>query len=137
MAAPPPPTKPFSSDEDATAKNGQLVDVRTPEQFDDLVATHPLVCVDFMALWCRKCKYLLPRMRKLAVAHPSVLFCTVDVNSVAKLPKRFEIAKMPTFVLLRNGEVVQTFIGGSSPEKVALQLEDIVKKYVTSSSETN
>lgn len=137
MAAPPPQTRPFSSDEDATAKDGQLVDVRTPEQFDDILATHSLVCVDFMALWCRKCKYLLPRMRKLAVAHPSVLFCTVDVNSVAKLPKRFEIAKMPTFILLRNGEIVQTLIGGASPEKVAQQLGDIVKKYVASSSETN
>lgn len=82
-----------------------------------------------MASWCRKCLYLLPRLRKLGLQFPNVYLCSVDVNKVARLPKQFEITKMPTFIFFRGDRQVGTLIGGASPQNVATQLQSAVEKY--------
>lgn len=114
---------------------GVVHELLTPEQYDRLACVAAqsghLLVVDFMAAWCRKCIYLLPKLRKLAKARPETYFCAVDVNKVHRLPREFEIKNMPTFVLVRDGREVGRFVGGAAPGKVAKQLEDVVDKFVT------
>lgn len=123
-----------NADNQSVLTPGHVIEITTPEQFDLVCeqASHSkaLMVVDFMAKWCRKCKYLLPRMRKLADKHPDVCFCTVDVNAVARLPRQFSIAKMPTFIFIRDGAPVHTFIGGASAQQAAAQLDALVDKHV-------
>lgn len=107
--------------------------IATPEQFDVLRATAAesgaLLVADFMASWCRKCIYLLPRMRKAGEKFPHVYFCSVDVNKVRRLPKEFSIDKMPTFVFLRGNKRVATLIGGAQPQQVAKSLMELIEMY--------
>lgn len=70
-------------------------------------------------------------MRKLALRHCNVYFCTVDVNAVERLPRQFCITKMPTFVFLKQGETVHSFIGGSGAQQVAEQLDTLVDKFAS------
>lgn len=140
IAAPAPRAAPSPSPQHAggageserTFEPGIVYDIRTPEEFDRLQEEcnnrDVLLVADFMAKWCRKCKYLLPRFRKLAAKHTNAMFCTIDVNGVARLPRQFSIAKMPTFIFLKQGEAIETLIGGSSPESVASQLQSTVER---------
>lgn len=108
-------------------------EITTPEEFDRLLdvsrENNTLLVADFMAAWCRKCKYLLPRFRKIATNTPDVYFCTVNVNAVARLPRQYEITKMPTFIFFKNGERARTIIGGGEPPKVAKQLSETMNSY--------
>lgn len=135
VAAPVPSTPTDGSSSASPFQPGQVISVATPDQFDQLTAQAAeqgaLIVADFMAKWCRKCKYLLPRMRKLADKHSHVFFCTVDVNAVARLPRQFEITKMPTFIFLRDGAPIYTYIGGASPQEVANQLDSLVDKHAS------
>jgi thioredoxin 1 len=118
---------------------GAVVAVRTPEEFDALLAAaaagRSLLVVDFHAQWCRKCKYLLPRLRKLATAHPAVYFATVDVNAVARLPREYAIEKMPTFILFRDQKPVREYIGGAEPPVVASALAALVQEYASAEAQ--
>lgn len=116
---------------------GLVHEIVTPDEFDRLldVATQEkaLLVVDFMASWCRKCLYLLPRLKKMGREDfEQVYYCSVDVNKVKRLPKQFEIAKMPTFVYLKNGERVDTVIGAAAPPKVVEAIRAKIEKYATS-----
>lgn len=112
---------------------GVVHEIASPEQFDVLLATSrdagALLVADFMASWCRKCLYLLPRLRKAAAKAQNVYFCTVDVNKVKRLPKEHQIAKMPTFIFFRGGERIETLIGGEAPQKVAEVLTAKIDKF--------
>jgi thioredoxin 1 len=118
---------------EVSAAPGTVITVKSPEQFDSILAasdaSDSLLVVDFHAEWCRKCKYLLPRFRKLSAAHPGVYFATVDVNAVARLPREFSIEKMPTFILFRNKKPVHEFIGGAEPPAVASTLAALVEEH--------
>lgn len=111
---------------------GLVHTVTTPEEFDRLLevatAENALLVADFMASWCRKCLYLLPRLKKLASEYDRVYYCKIDVNKVRRLPKQFAIQKMPTFVFLRGGETVATIVGGAAPPKVAETLRAAIEK---------
>lgn len=146
IAAPAPPSSPTPTPLENIARPSQdtegnvnfepgiVHEIRTPDEFDHLQEecnhNNVLLVADFMAKWCRKCKYLLPRFRKIAASNPNARFCTVDVNAVARLPRQFSIAKMPTFIFLKDGEVIHTLVGGAAPETVAAQLLELVNKAI-------
>lgn len=131
--ATPSPSAPTPANSPDGADLPNLITIRSPEQFDILAAhahtNGTLICLDFMAMWCRKCKYLVPRIRKLAALYPATIFCIVDVNAVRRLPKQFNITKMPTFVFLQHGKVQHTLIGGAAPQQVAKQLDSLIYKF--------
>lgn len=115
---------------------GLVHDVTTPEQFDRLlqVATehNALLVADFMARWCRKCLYLLPKLKKLGLEFSNVYYCSINVNAVNRLPRQFEITKLPTFIFFKKGERVGTIIGGAAPPKVASTLRTTIERHASS-----
>lgn len=115
--------------------SGRVVDIERPEDFDALLeesaAANSLLIADFHAAWCRKCKYLLPRLRKLANEHPDVYFATVDVNKVARLPREFDIQKMPTFIFFSGGEQVEKLIGAAEAGAVVSSLRSTLEKHIS------
>jgi len=112
---------------------GVVHTVESPEQFDALLtaaaSTGGLLVADFMAKWCRKCVYLKARLPKLALDNPAVYFCIIDVNSVARLPREYSIAKMPTFVFIRDKAVLESYVGADEAPQVKRLLRERIEKY--------
>lgn len=69
-------------------------------------------------------------MRKLAAQFPDAYYCTVDVNKVARLPRQFSIANMPTFVFVRAGETLESYVGALEAPAVAKALAERVQTHV-------
>ena len=44
-------------------------------------------------------------------------FCRVDVNAQAALAKRFDLLRIPTSILMHDGEIVQRICGAYSEEE--------------------
>lgn len=122
-----------------TLASGCVHMVEAPEQFDALLAAagpDGLVVADFMAKWCRKCVYLKARLPKLAAENPQTYFCTIDVNHVARLPRQFSIANMPTFVFIRDGQTLESYVGAEDAQTVAAKLRERVAHYNSASTVT-
>lgn len=84
----------------------------TSKTFDDAVADHRIVLVDFWATWCGPCKSMAPDLDQIARESPDdVLIAKVDVDKNKALVDRFGIQSMPTILTFREGEPHSSYVG--------------------------
>jgi thioredoxin 1 len=85
----------------------------TDATFDEeiLNSTVPAM-VDFWAEWCGPCKMVGPVVEELAEAYKGrIKIAKMDVDGNRQTPARFGIRNIPTLILFKDGQVVQTIIG--------------------------
>lgn len=71
------------------------------------------VLVDFWAPWCGPCRAVGPIIDELAEEYKGrVKICKVNVDENPVTAARFGISSIPTMVLIKNGALVETLIGG-------------------------
>ncbi|XP_059616348.1 thioredoxin-2 [Phlebotomus argentipes] len=74
-----------------------------------------LVVVDFFAQWCGPCKMIAPKLEDLANQYTDkAVVLKVDVDECEELAIRYNISSMPTFVFIKNKQVVETFSGANN-----------------------
>ena len=96
-------------------RGGEVTEVKGTGDFDSLVKASKgkLIVVDFTASWCGPCKMIAPAYEELSSEYTESVFCKVDVDEVPDIAQRYEVMAMPTFLFLKNGEVVDRFSGAS------------------------
>ena len=72
-----------------------------------------LVVVDCYASWCGPCRQMAPIFERLASEYPHVVFIKVDVDQVPTLKSELSVWALPTFVFLRYGKKVGSFMGAN------------------------
>ena len=72
-----------------------------------------LVVVDCFADWCGPCKAISPTVDALAAEHPDVVFVKLDVDSCPRTAQRLRVMAMPTFIFLKNGNRLGSFMGAN------------------------
>lgn len=81
-------------------------------EFDEMTKQSGVVLVDFFATWCGPCKMLGPVLEELAAdLDGKMKIVKVDVDSDANLAMRFGIMSVPTMLLFKDGELVNTLQG--------------------------
>ncbi len=81
------------------------------KNFEEAVNTHETLIVDFWATWCGPCRALGPIMEEVSAHYPNVTFAKVDVDSNPDLCAKFKISSIPYVVKIKNGKVVDSFLG--------------------------
>ncbi len=70
-----------------------------------------LVFIDFFAPWCVPFIAIAPLYEKLASIFTEITCVKVDVDESQELVDNFGVRAMPTFVFLKDGEVVKRVEG--------------------------
>ena len=63
-----------------------------------------LVVVDFFAPWCRACKAVFPKFKKLCVENPDVRFLAINFDENKGLARGLGVKVLPFFHFYRGSE---------------------------------
>ncbi|MFA7665224.1 MAG: thioredoxin TrxA [Burkholderiaceae bacterium] len=82
------------------------------------------VLVDYWAEWCGPCKMIAPILDEVARDYGDrVRIVKVNVDENQTVPAKYGIRGIPTLMLFRNGEVVDTKVGALSKSQLTLFLD--------------
>ena len=87
----------------------------TDISFRKELETSTPVLVDFWAEWCGPCRIVSPALEDLArdkAGHIKVLKINVDENPATA--GQYNIQSIPTMILFKNGQPVETLVGAMS-----------------------
>ncbi len=85
------------------------------------------VLVDFWAPWCGPCKNLMPILESLATKHAdSFRLVKVNIDEQQELAMQFQVRSVPTVYLVKDGAVVDGFMG-AQPEGA---VEEFLSKHI-------
>jgi thioredoxin len=90
-----------------------MQEIKSLSQFNKL-KTHPLLIIDFYAVWCGPCKAISPVIERLAKPHEastSIVFAKCDVDKAKDVAQACGITAMPTFQFFKDGKKVDEVRG--------------------------
>lgn len=97
-------------------------------QFDSEVLKSDLpVVVDFWAEWCGPCKVLSPVVDELATElQGKVKIVKINIDEAPEAPTKYGVRGIPTLMIFKNGQVVDTRVGGMPKSQLAEWIEGAV-----------
>ncbi len=89
------------------------------------------VLVDFWAAWCGPCKTLGPILEKVVESYNGALkLAKVDTDAQMQLAAAFGIRSLPTVVLVKDGQMIDGFMG-ALPESA---IREFLQKHVAANA---
>lgn len=85
----------------------------TDDNFEaDAINSEMPVLVDFWAEWCQPCKMLGPTIDELAADYAGrARIGKMNIDDNQATPVKYGVQSIPTVLILKNGEVVNKFVG--------------------------
>jgi thioredoxin 1 len=90
------------------------------------------VLVDFWAEWCQPCKMIAPVLEKIATEQEGKLkIAKIDVDKNQAKMTEFKIRGIPTLLLFKEGELVDTIVGFLPEKALMTRLEKHIGQQAT------
>lgn len=85
----------------------------TKNNFRDEVLNSDIpVLVDFWATWCGPCRMVAPIVEEIADEYDGrIKVGKVNVDEEPELSMQFRVASIPTLMVFKNGQLVNTAVG--------------------------
>lgn len=83
-----------------------------------------LVLVDFWAPWCGPCRMMSPTIEEIGEEKKDVLkVLKMNVDEESATAEKYQIMGIPTLILFKDGEAVETMVGLQTKESLVEVIE--------------
>jgi len=101
-----------------------MIEIRTKDEFNDIIHNNDVVLIKFGAEWCSPCKTMHNVIESLEKNIEGVTICEADVEEIEDLTTELRIRNIPTTLIFKNGNIVERIVG-------AYSMEDLIEKIKT------
>ncbi len=85
------------------------------------------VLVDFWAEWCAPCKIVAPVLEEISTEYEdSLRVAKVNVDESPELAEKYQIASIPTLLLIKDGEVLKKQIGAVPKNTIVNMVNEVL-----------
>ena len=103
-----------------------VYDIEKNTETLDYLGSKPAI-VDFYAHWCRPCKQLAPIIEELSNEYEGrIAVGKCDIEEADDLTAEYGIRNVPTVIFIKNGQVVDKFVGSKSKGDVQAKFEALL-----------
>jgi len=104
---------------------GEHTETLSDNNFDQsVIKSNVPVLVDFWAEWCGPCRMLAPTVDELAQDYKDkIVVGKLNVDDNPNTAMQFGIRSIPTLLLFKNGEVVESIVGLADKTKLQAAID--------------
>ncbi len=97
-----------------------IVKVNDDNFEEEVLNSDKIVVLDFYENMCPPCTSMIPTIINISKSSEDVKVVMINMSddNTSKLTKKYEVSASPTIVILKDGEVKETFVGATSEEKI-------------------
>lgn len=106
---------------------GEVLEVSDESFESEIINSDIPSIVDFWAEWCGPCKKVGPVVEELAGEYDGkIKVAKMDVDYNRQTPARFGIRNIPTLILFKGGEVVNTIVGAQPKSSIEEEIKKLL-----------
>ncbi len=106
---------------------GRVVELNEQNWNEEVLQSDKPVLVDFWAPWCGPCRIIAPIIEELAEEFgDQIKVGKLNTDENPNIAMRYGIRAIPTIILFKNGEVVDTRIGVQPKEALKQMIAEHV-----------
>ena len=101
--------------------------VVTDTNIKEVLASAPVVLVDFWAVWCGPCRALGPVVEEIASEFEGkIVVGKCNVDEAQDISMEYGIRSIPTIIFFKNGEPVDKTIGLVPKEEIVKRINSML-----------